>query len=307
MLSMKILVIFTGGTIGSTVTDGWISPDSTTRYTLIDHFKQNYGEEITFETCSPFSILSENLSAQTLKILTDRVSDAVTKDYDGIIVTHGTDTLQFSAAALAYATGNDCIPTVLVSSNYPLDDPRTNGNANFKAAVDFICGGHGRGVFIAYKNNGDPVEFHNALATIDHLEADDSVFSIYGVVYAKQTENGICVLSKSAPCEKLPAKFAEDSRILTIELHPANGYVYNLEHYRAIILRPYHSGTLNTESAAFIDFCRRAKAAGIPMYAVNIQGGDTYASSKAFDELGITPLYNTTFAAAYVKLWMQLS
>lgn len=304
---MKILVIFTGGTIGSTVTNGWISPDSTTRYTLINNFKESYGEEIEFETDSPFSILSENLSAKTLKLLTDRVTDAVEKDYDGIIVTHGTDTLQFSAAALAYATGNDCIPTVMVSSNFPLDDPRTNGNANFKAAVDFIRGKHGKGVFIAYQNQGGPVKFHNALAAVDHLEADDSVFSIFGKEYARENAEGICVTGKSAPCEKLPVKFAEDSRILTIELHPANGYAYDPEHYKAIILRPYHSGTLNTDSVAFTDFCRRAKDAGIPIYAVNIQSGDTYASSKAFDELGITPLYNTTFADAYVKLWMQLS
>lgn len=304
---MKILVIFTGGTIGSTVSDGWITPDDTTRYTLIDTYKQNFGDGVRFETRSPFSILSENLSARTLKILVNEVCSAVKEDFDGIIVTHGTDTLQFSAAALAYAMGNDCIPTVLVSSNFPLDDPRTNGNANFKAAIDFIGGKCGRGVFIAYQNEGGPVKFHNALATVDHLEADDSVFSIYGNVYAKETEDGIHVLGKCAPCETVPAVFEEDSRILTIELHPANGYAYPLEHYRAVILRPYHSGTLNTDSDAFIAFCKRAKNAGIPIYAVNIQGGDTYVSSKAFDDLGITPLYNTTFAAAYVKLWMELS
>ncbi len=304
---MKILVIFTGGTIGSTVENGWISPDSNTSYTLINNFKESYGEEVEFETDSPFSILSENLSAETLKLLTERVIAALKKDYDGIIVTHGTDTLQFSAAALAYATGNDCIPTVLVSSNFPLDDPRTNGNANFKAAVDFIRGKHGTGVFIAYQNQGSPVKFHNALAAVDHLEADDSVFSIYGEEYAQENAEGICVIGKYTPCEKIPAKFAEDSHILTIELHPANGYAYNLEHYRAIILRPYHSGTLNTDSPAFTAFCDRAKEAGIPIYAVNIQKGDTYESSKTFDALGIIPLYNTTFASAYVKLWMELS
>ena len=304
---MKILVIFTGGTIGSTVTDGWIAPDDATQYTLIDNYKQSENDKIEFETRAPFSILSENLSAKTLKILVDEVSAAVKGDYDGIIVTHGTDTLQFSAAALAYATGNNCIPTVLVSSNFPLDDPRTNGNVNFKAAVDFIRGNCGRGVFIAYRNEGGTVTFHNALATVDHLEADDSVFSIYGNVYAKETEDGIHVLRASSPCEQLSPNFDEDSRVLTIELHPANGYHYPLEYYRAIILRPYHSGTLNTDSEAFISFCKRAKDAKIPVYAVNIQGGDTYESSKTFEELGITPLFNTTFAAAYVKLWMQHS
>lgn len=304
---MKILVIFTGGTIGSTIADGWITPDDSTRYTLINEYKKKNGNDVTFVTRAPFSILSENLSAAALTTLVEEVRSAVTEDYDGVIVTHGTDTLQFSSAALAYATGNDCIPVVLVSSNYPLDDPRTNGNLNFEAAVQFIKKQCGRGVFISYKNGNEPVVFHCALNSLDHLEADDSLFSLHGNIYAKETENGVQVVGKSAPCEKIQANFAEDSGILVVELHPGDSYAYSLDSYRAIILRPYHSGTLNTEAPAFVAFCERAKVMGIPVYAVNVPNGTTYASSKTFEDLGITPLYDSTFTAAYVKLWMELS
>ncbi len=304
---MKILVIFTGGTIGSTLSDGWISPDSSTRYKLINTYKQNNGDGINFVTRSPFSILSENLSAATLTALVSEVTCALNEEFDGIIVTHGTDTLQFSAAALAYATGNDSVPIVLVSSNYPLDDPRANGNENFRAAVDFIENGCGKGVFVSYKNTNDAVTFHNALETVRHLEADDAVFSMYGKVYAKETVDGIQVSGKSSPCEKLAAKFTEDPRILVAESYPGNGYSYSPENYRAVILQPYHSGTLNTDSPAFIGFCERAKKMNVPVYAVNIPDGAAYASSKAFRKLGIIPLYNETFASAYVRLWMQLS
>ena len=214
---MKILVIFTGGTIGSTLSDGWISPDSSTRYKLIDTYRQNHGDDVTFVTRSPYSILSENLSAQTLSALVNEVTAALNEDFDGIIVTHGTDTLQFSAAALAYATGNDTVPIVLVSSNYPLDDPRANGNANFRAAVSFIKNACGRGVFISYKNANDAVMFHNALEALGHLESDDAVFSMHGNAYAVETADGIQITGKTLPCDKLEAKFAEDSRILVAE------------------------------------------------------------------------------------------
>ena len=304
---MKILVIFTGGTIGSTLSDGWISPDSSARYKLIDTYKQNNGDGVTFVIRSPFSILSENLSAATLSALSNEVLDALNEDFDGIIVTHGTDSLQFSAAALAYATGNDCVPIILVSSNYPLDDPRANGNENFRAAVNFIENGCGRGVFVSYKNTNDTVAFHNALETVRHLEADDAVFSLNGKIYAKETSNGIQVVGESASCEKLEAKFAEFPCILAVESYPANSYSYPLDNCRAVILQPYHSGTLNTDSSAFIAFCERAKKMNVPVYAVNIPEGAAYESSKAFDELGIIPLINTTFASAYVRLWMQLS
>lgn len=304
---MKILVIFTGGTIGSTLSDGWISPDSSTRYKLIDTYRQNHGDDVTFVTRSPYSILSENLSAQTLSALVNEVTAALSEEFDGIIVTHGTDTLQFSAAALAYATGNDTVPIVFVSSNYPLDDPRANGNANFRAAVSFIKNACGRGVFISYKNGSGAVMFHNALEALGHLESDDAIFSMHGNAYARETADGIQITGKALPCNKLEAKFAEDSRILVVESHPANGYSYSLENCRAVILRPYHSGTLNTASPAFTAFCEQAKRMNIPVYVVNVPDGAAYASSKAFDDLGITPLFNETFASAYVRLWMQPS
>lgn len=304
---MKILVIFTGGTIGSTLEDGWITPNESTRYALIDTFEQQYGQEVVLETYAPYTILSENLSAKTLTLLTEVVHTALNRDYDGIIVTHGTDTLQFSAAALAYATGNDCIPTVLVSANYPLGDKRSNGNANFRAAVEFIKNGCGRGVFIAYKNEGNAVTFHQALAAVSHLEASDALFSMYDKIYARETENGIEVLGHIQLCEKLPVKFAEDPGILVVGIHPGDGYAYAIEKYTAVILRPYHSGTLNTDSHAFITFCNRAKALGIPLYVVNITGGAAYASAKTYENLGIIPLGDTSFAAAYVRLWMDLS
>lgn len=304
---MHILVIFTGGTIGSTLADGWISPDDAAKYALIHAYQAENGNLITFSTRAPYTILSENLGAKNLEMLANEVVSATKEDFDGIIVTHGTDTLQYTAAALAYATGNNCIPVVMVSANKPLADPTSNGHANFKAAVEFIQQQSGRGVFVAYKNGNHPVSFHNALSMLTHLEADDKIYSLYNDVYAIETDDGVNVIGNTAPCETLPVKFSEHAKVLTVHLHPVNGFTYPLQDYRAVLLCPYHSGTLPTSLAAFQAFCERAKAAHIPVYAVNIPKGDTYASSKAFEALGITPLYETPFISAFVKLWMQYS
>ena len=90
-----------------------------------------------FATLNPYTILSENLSSEHLNILTDTVVSNIAL-YDGIIVTHGSDTLQYSASALAYAVGCESVPVVLVSSNFPLEDERANGIYNFIGAVEFI-------------------------------------------------------------------------------------------------------------------------------------------------------------------------
>ncbi len=304
---MHILVILTGGTIGSTLSQGFISPDDVAKYTLIHTYQKNNGTDVTFSTLAPYTILSENLSAEHLAALAKEVAEALKGDFDGIIVTHGTDTLQYTAAALAYATGNTCKPVVLVSANKPLADPASNGHINFKAAVDFIKQQSGHGVFVAYQNGTAPVTFHNALSVLTHLEADDKVYSLYDDIYATATETDIAVVGTAAPCATLPVKFSSVAPVLTVHLHPGDPFSYSLDTYRAVLLCPYHSGTLPTNTAAFQAFCERAKSANVPVYAVNIPKGDTYASSQLFEELGILPLYDATFVSAYVKLWMQYS
>ena len=129
---MRILTVFTGGTIGSSLSKGAISPN----------------------TVAPYTVLSENLSAEYLEKLRSCVEDNLNSGYDGIVVTHGTDTLQYSAAYLDLTLGLIETPVVLVSSNYPLPYSRANGLENFAAAVDFIRSKQGRGVFVSYLNRG---------------------------------------------------------------------------------------------------------------------------------------------------------
>ena len=78
---MKILVIFTGGTIGSKENDGWIGPNSTTKSLLINTYKQNSSDDIVFDTVTPYEILSENLDADNLTALIDCLFDNAYKGY----------------------------------------------------------------------------------------------------------------------------------------------------------------------------------------------------------------------------------
>ena len=136
---MNILVIFTGGTIGSVVDDNWISVDSSAKYTLIETYKKRYKDTDTvFDTVSPYYILSENLSAKELTLLYKCVKENACKEYDGIIITHGTDTLQYTSAAIGLLFPKIDLPVVFVSSAYPLENPLENGSENFAAAVGLI-------------------------------------------------------------------------------------------------------------------------------------------------------------------------
>ena len=304
----KILIVFTGGTIGSTVQNGWISPNQKSKYLLLETYSE-HNSGVKFDTVEPYTVLSENLSAEHLNKLTDCVCDNVGK-YDGIIVTHGTDTLQYSAAALSYAVGSSSPPVILVSSNYPLDDSRANGHANFKAAVDFIKGSYGKGVYISYRNTDGNVYFHSGTNTISHREMDDCVYSLGFSNYASYDEKSIKInneypLPKISPHGKLA--LIENPQILVIDSHPADSFDYCIDESKAVIIKPYHSGTLNTANINFCNFCKKCRKNNIPVYAVNIPDGVTYESSREFEDLGITPLKNTAFCNAYIKIWIDIS
>ena len=77
--------------------------------------------------------------------------------YDGVIITHGSDTLPYTCAALAFLLRDVPIPLVLVASNYSLGDSRSNGLANFRSAVELIASRQVRGVFTVFQDEKAPI------------------------------------------------------------------------------------------------------------------------------------------------------
>ncbi|MBQ7794695.1 MAG: asparaginase [Clostridia bacterium] len=309
---MKILIIFTGGTIGSTVKGDWISTDSATNYMLLDRYRSETGDnETQFDILSPCTMLSENLTNTELNAIIESVCTNLDRDYDGIIVTHGTDTLQYTAAALSYAVSGTKLPIVLVSSDYPLSDSRANGAVNFRAAVEFIRKKAGEGVFAAYKNDDeDRTNIHSAARLSMHRECSGNIYSIDGEAYA--CYDGSVILNgkykKSTPAKGVgAAKYSDKPCVLTVECRPCDSFDYSLEGVKAVILRPYHSGTLNTANAALADFCEKARERGIPVFLVNAASGKTYESAKLFESMGLAVLPLSAYPAIFVKCWLAVS
>lgn len=305
---MKILIIFTGGTIGSSVKNGSISADESTKYALIEKYESVHGKA-DFDTASPYCVLSENLSANELNLLQAEIIRNLDKGYDGIIVTHGTDSLHYSSVAVEYAINGCKIPVVFVSSDYPLEDPRANGHKNFEAAVEFIKSRPDGGVYVSYKNrNEQAVNIHIPSSMLQHSECSADIFSIVGMPYAyydgKVTLNNINCKPEKALGQ---INFADESGVLVIDSRPADSFTYSLDGIKAVILKPYHSATLNTASEKLKAFCERAKNAGIPVFVVNVKSGISYESTSLFSELGIIPLPYSTYISAYMKIWAAVS
>lgn len=305
---MTISVIFTGGTIGSLTKNEWVGIDASAKYMLLNRF--SHADDVVFDTVEPYSVLSENLSAAELNRLQDAVQAELQKRPDGIIITHGTDTLQYAAAAIEFAFADAALPIVFVSADYPLDNDRSNGHINFEAAVGFIRHSGAKGVFVSYKNqNRDTVDIHMASRLRQHAESSANLYSLGDSVCA--TYNGALTVCRTIDAADTAAlgvvPYTDDAAVLTIESVPGNRYAYALDGVKAILLKPYHSATLNTQSAALEALCQRAHTAGIPVIVAGVPSGGGYESSQRFDDLHIHVAPYSGFAALYMKLWAAVS
>ena len=307
---MKILFVFTGGTIGSTVQGDFIGTDHKKPYLLLESYRHAYGMDFEFDTVAPYTNLSENSTGKNLTLLMESVA-AAANGYDGIVVTHGTDTLQYSAAALSYALADIQIPVLLVSSNKTIEDPTANGLANLRAAIRFIAEVKTPGVFVPYRNEGEAVTVHRGTRLCESLPFTDAVHSIYNSFYGS--------FAGEEPFSKNPAysELANEGEalgaiclqeeceaILRVAPYPGNPYRPLPADVRYILHTSYHSGTVNTESTVAKAFFAAAKAAGVPVFLTGVEPGAAYDSTRLFAEMGIAPLYNIAPIAAFVKLWM---
>ena len=158
----KILVILTGGTIGSKVSSNDIDVDSTAAYSLLELYKEKYEKETEFKVICPYQVLSENMDLEYWMKLYDTLNKVSFKEYEGIIITHGSDTLAYTSNFLGYLYDLVTIPIILIASNYPLTDERSNGLLNFKTSVDFIRDKKGVGVFTIFSNRSGEIPVYCA-------------------------------------------------------------------------------------------------------------------------------------------------
>lgn len=305
---MKILTVFTGGTIGSTKSEGVISPDSENSYKLIEMYSKK-DKKVEFTAVQPLNILSENMNGKILTQLYKCISSYDLSEFDGVIVAHGTDTLQYTAAYLSYAFGLCKTPIVLVSANFPLEDERSNGFHNFCGAVELIRSRKGRGVFVSYANCEYFTDIHRGAKVLQHTAYSDELYSIhdniFGEIHEKEfVKNDFYSEQQDeislADCTELE----ETSDVLYVKPYVGMTYPQIRQGTKAVLLEGYHSGTLNTDSNELTKFCLDAEKCGVPVYLTGAEQGFFYESKLMFEKLKIEVLPPASPIAMYMKLWM---
>jgi L-asparaginase len=219
--SKNILVLFTGGTIGSVrLSDGRIVQPSEARdcgvdagdakSLLLDGYHKQYSDPNTnFHTEILMETLSENMTLEKVAFLAAQLKRINFHDYDGIVLTHGTDTLAFTASYLSMLLADIKVPMILVSSNFVVTDEKANGIKNLKGAVDFISNVELPGVYVTYHYEGKTkVIYGSRVMQCKPITDDFDSISI-----GKKSEKNMCplgIINEDGEFEVLDKKLFEN-------------------------------------------------------------------------------------------------
>ena len=309
---MRLLFIFTGGTIGSTLRGSVMSAAESKAYAIIEAYEKRYGISFVYDIDEPYAELSENNTGEHIALLCGTVKQRLDGGYDGIIVTHGTDTLQYTAAALGYTLGSATVPVCVVSANKPIEHSQSNGLINLHAAVCFIRERAGRGVFVPYRNAGEnAVYIHRATRLLSAKSFSDDLESSFGQFYGYYNSDFGFIKNPTytehpdaLPPLSIQGLKERSESISVVNPYPGMVYPRLCDGVKYILLGTYHSGTIDTRSQMARDFFLMAKQKGIKAYVTGVADGPEYESASLFESLGITPIKNISPIAAYIKLWL---
>lgn len=307
----NILLIMTGGTIGSTLKKNTVDTSDAATYSLLQRFNADYpsADQIHFKTRQLTSILSENIQPEFWQILIQAIESETIENYDGIIITHGTDTLAFTAAALGLYFNAINIPLLLVSSHLPLQHPDANGFHNFMCAVDYIVQNQPAGVFVPYQNPGHDMTVHRGIHLLSSLPLSSDFISAR-FSSDMRYEAGQFIHVNTIPYEQQPVRLKPifSARILLIRPYPGLDYRnLKLTGIDCVLHDLYHSGTAcaldenNPQSALYV--LNQCQKQGLTVYFAPIEKrAAVYSTTRQLLENGAEFIWDMTLEAAYAKL-----
>jgi glutamyl-tRNA(Gln) amidotransferase subunit D len=146
----RIALISTGGTIASRIdyrTGGVHAALSA------DELYTSVPELANFASIDPEVLLSEyseNLRPKHWSLIAEKIAEKIKIDkYRGILVSHGTDTMHYTAAALSFALQNLPLPVILVGAQRSSDRPSSDAALNMLGATIFATKSEFAGIFVA--------------------------------------------------------------------------------------------------------------------------------------------------------------
>ena len=310
----KILLVSTGGTIASKIDyrTGGVTPALTAAE--LNATVPELSKIANIDTEVLFSEYSENLLPKDWKTIAEKINTHVKSEYKGIIIAHGTDTMQYTAAALSFSLSGIPIPVALVGSQRSSDRPSSDAALNLISAVRFLVECKTGGIYVVMHNStsDDDVACHWGTRVRKNHTSKRNAFQTIG--------GNPAFIVKNNSIEKNPQfnvikkdytpKINFDTHVALVKYYPGLDPKI-LDHiissgYKAIIFEGTGLGHIGK---TMYDCVEKAKKKGLflGMTSQCIDGTvrmTVYESGRDLLNLGIIPLGNMIPETALVKaMW----
>ncbi|MDR2486482.1 MAG: asparaginase domain-containing protein [Clostridiales Family XIII bacterium] len=269
---------------------------------------------VSFTHSSPYGILSENLRpahwdalVTHLRDLPLKVPAATPESLDALVITHGSDTLSYTAAMLGLLCAGLRLPIFLLASNRPLSDPHANAAANFAALLRALRAGVAPGVYVPWRNPGEKEACLFRAEEISQPADGSAAFACLRL--GGPARVGGSVPSESLSCPTLYTAPSLKASILVIRPYPGLDYeTIDLTRPDAVLHGLYHSFTADTEGV--LHFAERAARVGKKVHLAPLPAKTQgmYAGMAELLRSGrIVPMRGMTLETAYASLLLQYS
>ena len=311
----RVLIIYTGGTIGMTRTENGYAPRAGYFRAALDAIPDLRAPEMPeweFYELSPL-LDSSNMTVREWNCIAELIAQKY-DDYDGFVVLHGTDTMAYTASALSSMLDGLDKPVVLTGSQIPLCEIRSDGRDNLITALLIAGEGIVREVCLYFGGKllrGNRATKYSA----------DGLIAFVSPNYPSLAEAGISIKYNEAallPRQEggLKLQTLDNIPIGVIKVFP--GIQFSLfeaimtEKLRGIVIETFGAGNIPGDGNALLPIIRKAFQNGTvltvcsqcPQGAVSL---GTYETSSALKKAGAVSGLDMTTEAAVAKLYYLFS
>ncbi|HWY12984.1 MAG TPA: asparaginase, partial [Bacteroidia bacterium] len=254
MAKSKILLIYTGGTIGmmQDVKTGALKPfdfkSLTNQVPELNKFDIDLSS-IAFEKPIDSSNMHKDVWVKLANIIKDKY-----KSFDGFVILHGSDTMSFTASALSFMLENLSKPVILTGSQLPIGIIRTDGKENLITAIE-IAGAKKNGkaivqevcIYFEYKLYRGNRTFKFNSEHFDAFKSPNYPFLAEAGVEIQYNERAFLKHNT----KELKVHTELDNNILVLKLFPGlnekvTSSIINTKGIKAIILETFGAGNATT-------------------------------------------------------------
>jgi len=294
----NIMVLYTGGTIGMQASANGLAPASGFEARMREQFADVKVPTWRFREMSPL-IDSANMTPTYWQQLRCAVVEAVDDGCDAVLILHGTDTLAYSAAAMAFQLLGLPAPVVFTGSMLPAGVPDSDAWENVRGALLALGAGLAPGVHLY---------FHGALMAPTRCAKIRS-FGRHPFA-ALQRQGGAAKVDAIADTlgYRQPKALANVG-VLPLVPGLSAALLDSLidSGIQALILECYGSGTGPSDNPAFLASLQRAQNQGVVVVAITQchEGGvelDVYEAGSRLRGVGVLSGGGMTREAAFGKL-----